>query len=96
MLRAQPRQDDQVSGGDLDRLLEQARKDVDGLIEKAIAEGGKLEEKIVLDFIEQRKQLFADATALMKKTNLAFRSSAFAVTDDMMGAMRKAPGGTLE
>jgi len=80
-----------TEGGDLDRLLEKARKDVDGLIEKAIAEGGKLEEKVVLDFIKQRKEVFADATALMRKTNLAFRGSAFAVTDDMMGAMRKLP-----
>ena len=28
-------------GGDLDRLLEQARRDVDGMIEKAAREGGK-------------------------------------------------------
>jgi hypothetical protein len=72
-------------------LLEQAHRDVEDLIEKAAKEGGKLEEKFVLDFIEQRKQLFLDATALMKKTNLAFRGSAFAVTDDLMGAMRKLP-----
>jgi hypothetical protein len=78
-------------GGDLDRLLEQAHRDVEDLIKKAGKEGGKLEEKVVLDLIELRKPLFADATALMRKTNLSFKSIAFPVTDDMMEAIRKLP-----
>lgn len=83
-------------GKDLDRLLETARKDVDKLIEKAAKEGGKLEEKFVLEFIEERKAIFAQATALMKKTNLTLKGSAFSVTHEFSEAMGRLPAGVAD
>src|SRR5437868_6247664 len=54
-------------GGDLDRLLREFHADLAGLIDKAIREGGELEDKFVFDFIEQKKDVFLRFAELEKK-----------------------------
>ena len=53
--------------GDLAKRIDQLKKDMSDLIDQAERAGGHLEQKVVLDFIEQREATFKDLFRLEKK-----------------------------
>ena len=80
-----------MAGGELDQLLERAHRDVEDLITKFGKEEKKLEKEVMLDLDEQQTKFFLKATALMKKTNLTLKASAFPITDELTKSMRQVP-----
>ncbi len=77
--------------GDLQKLLAQAKKDVHELIEKAEKAGGRLEEKVVLDFIEQRKQTIQEISRLVRESGTEIQGRMFPITEEFSQSLNRLP-----
>jgi len=77
--------------GDLQKLLNIAKKDVDDLIDKAEKAGGRLEEKVVLDWIEQRKQTIQEVSRLVRASSIEVQGSMYGVTEEFGQSLNRLP-----
>ncbi len=75
--------------GDLQKLLAIAKKDVDDLIKKAEQRGGRLEEKLVLDLIDQRKQMIQDLSKLVRSSTIEVQGSMIGVTEEFSKSLER-------
>jgi hypothetical protein len=87
-----------ADGGNLSRRIKEFHGDLSSLIDKAAREGNKLEEKVVLDFIEQKKEIIKDILLIEKRVFHDIHISAIeiqgrmvAVTDSLNRILDRVP-----